>query len=479
MADIKNDVLRLAEQYTDLGREINDTIWAYAEAGMKEHRSGAYYANVFEEKGFKVSHGVAGIPSAVVAEWGEGKPIVGFLAEYDALPGLSQKACINSHDPYDPDPAAYGHGCGHNSLGAGAAVAALIYRDYLKENNLPGTVRFYGCPGEEYGSGKVFMARDGLFDDLDGAFTWHPGDTNQIMGSGSLANISAFFTFHGKTAHAAGSPHLGRSALDACELMNVGCNYLREHMLPDARLHYAYNDAGGKAPNVVQDFAKVHYFVRAPKVDQMLELYERVCDVARGAALMTGTKVEIEIHEALCDYVPNKVLGKLVHQAMVDIGAPKYDEADWKMAEDFYKTYSESEIENVYSSLEAVGVDPECLPRGKALCDVIIPFFHVSNAAMGGSTDVGDTSRCTPTAQFNIATKAIGTPGHSWQVTAFSGSPIAHKGVMVAAEVMALAALRAAADPEIYKAARDEYNKSTGGKYLCPIPDYIKPTLDY
>ena len=294
-----NEIKKLVDAKKEAFLHAGDLVWEYAEIGFKEFQSAKALTDVLKAEGFAVEEGVAGIPTAFVASWGEGKPIIGLLGEYDALPALKHAA----GDPVESSEivSENGHGCGHNLLGAGALGAAVAVKDYMQAHGLKGTIRYYGCPGEEFGSGKMFMARAGLFDDLDAAFTWHGGAYNAITADHSLANPCAYFKFKGRTSHAAGSPHLGRSALDACELMNVGCNYLREHILPDERIHYAYTDVGGSAPNVVQDHACVFYYVRSPRLYQVLDLYERVKDVARGAALVSGTQLEIVLNDGLCD----------------------------------------------------------------------------------------------------------------------------------------------------------------------------------
>ena len=320
------------------------------------------------------------------------------------------------------------------------------------------------------------MARDGFFDDVDACFTWHPGDVNRAWVSSSLANLSVFFRFKGRTAHAAAAPHLGRSALDSCELMSMGVNYLREHIIPEARVHYAYVDVGGKAPNVVQDHAAVHYFIRAPKVAQMMEIYERICDVARGAALMAGTQLEIQIHEGLSDYIPNIPLTKVMQKALEEVGAPVFDEEDKKLAAAIRESLTPDQLNAVKARYANIPELVQRIEEGAVLCDIVVPYQEVGGA-MSGSTDVGDASYCAPTAQINMATEALGTPGHTWQVTAQSCSSIAHKGNEKAAQVMALAALYAMEDADLLKEAREYLLKSNGGGYKCPMPADLKPTL--
>ena len=470
----KEIISALVDRYQEDVIKIGDTVWEYAEAGMKEYKTAKFYTEFFQEKGFKVEVGMADMPTAFVASWGEGKPIVGFLGEFDALPLLSQEAACPVKTPIVEG--AYGHGCGHNLRGAGAAGAALALRDYLKENNLPGTVRFYGTPGEEYGSGKIYMARAGLFNDLDLCLTWHPSTTNNVWATSSLANISVMFTFTGVTAHAAGNPHLGRSALDACELMNVGVNYLREHIIPEARVHYAYVNAGGIAPNVVHDKATIHYFIRAPKMSQAQEIYTRVQDIAEGAAKMTGTTHVVDLKEAIYDYLPNITLSKVMEKAMNEVGAPQFDEADYALAHEFRKTFNAGNLASVKGSLAGLSLDTDLIGDDEVLHTRILPYKPL-NKAMSGSTDVGDASYCAPTAQCGVATEVLGTPGHSWQITAMSGSSIGRKGTVVAAKVLALTAVMAMEDEELLKAAKEELVKSTGGQYVSAMPAHIKPNI--
>ena len=452
-----------------------DKVWSYAELGFKEFQSAKAHTDVLKTEGFAVEEGVAGIPTAFIGSWGEGKPIIGLLGEYDALPALAHKA--GDANENDEIVTASGHGCGHNLLGAGSLGAAIAVKDYMQKHGLKGTIRYYGCPGEETGSGKMFMARAGLFDDLDAAFTWHGGTQNSITVTHSLANVCAYFKFKGRTSHAAGSPHLGRSALDACELMNVGCNYLREHILPDERIHYAYTDVGGSAPNVVQDHACVFYYVRSPRVSQVLDLYERVKDVARGAALMTGTQLEIILNDGLCDYQPNDTLSQLLYDCFVECGGPKFSDAEKQMAADFAKTFDPAAVADKARHL-AAEYGPVIAEQYKdqILVEDILPY-HPSDHISPGSTDVGDVSYCTPTAQFNVSTWALCTTGHTWQVTAQAGSDIGRTGCVKAAEVLALTTIKAMQDPALLQKAKEEWKRTTGGKYICPVTDDVQPAL--
>ena len=473
--EMVNEIKKLVDAKKEAFLHAGDLVWEYAEIGFKEFQSAKALTDVLKAEGFAVQEGVAGIPTAFVASWGEGKPIIGLLGEYDALPALKHAA----GDPVESSEivSENGHGCGHNLLGAGALGAAVAVKDYMQALGLKGSIRNFGCPGEEFGCGKMFMARAGLFDDLDAAFTWHGGAYNAITADHSLANLCAYFKFKGRTSHAAGSPHLGRSALDACELMNVGCNYLREHILPDERIHYAYTDVGGSAPNVVQDHACVFYYVRSPRLYQVLDLYERVKDVARGAALMTGTQLEIVLNDGLCDYVPNDTLSKLLYESFCEAGGPKFSEEEKALAAEFAKTFDPAAVADKARTL-AAHFGPEVAEKYKdqILVEDIFPY-HASDMISSGSTDVGDVSYCAPTAQMNVSTWALCTTGHTWQVTAQSGSDIGRTGTVKAAEVLALASIKAMQNPDLLEKAKEEWKKTTGGKYVCPVTDDVQPAL--
>ncbi|MCC7367138.1 MAG: amidohydrolase [Chloroflexi bacterium] len=445
----------------------SDEIWEYAELRFQEKKSVAAQMALMEAEGFAITPNVAGIPTAFMAEAGSGAPIIGFLGEYDALAGLSQQAGAPAPQPLVAGAA--GQGCGHNLLGAGSMLAAVLVREYLAANNLPGTIRYYGCPGEEGGSGKTFMARDGAFDDLDAAFCWHAGSFNAVMSVRTLANIQVYYRFKGQASHAAGSPHLGRSALDAVELMNVGVNYLREHMPTDCRVHYAVTNTGGISPNVVQANAEVLYLVRAPNVVQARALYERVCKVAQGAAMMTETELTIEVDKACSDVLPNATLELDLYDNLKAMGAVPFDAADRAYAEQIRASFTE---EHIRSSIDTYGAD---VPLDLPLHDGLVPFDGTA-LQRAGSTDVGDVSWITPTAQVYGACWAIGTPGHSWQVVAQGKSPAAHKAMLHAARSIAATALDAILTPELLEKAKAELREKTAGKpYLCPIPADVVP----
>lgn len=472
---MKHAIYNNIEAKSHLIEKINKDIWDYAELGLQEYKSIDLYSRLLEEEGFKVTKNLAGMPTAFEASFGSGKPIIGIMAEYDALPNLSQKAGTPSHIPIVEGN--NGHGCGHNSLGAASFGAVLAVKEYMVNNNLKGTIKLFGCPSEEKDNGKTFMARDGYFDDLDAAFTWHPSDKNAAWGLSSLANISVVFHFKGKTAHAAATPHLGRSALDSAEIMSIGVNYLREHIIPEARVHYAYLDTGGTAPNVVQGTTSVHYYIRAPKVKQVLEIYDRIKDIAKGAALMCGTESRYELYTGLSDYIPNKILTEVLHESMVEFGSPEFDETDFKLAREFFMTLSKTEQDDVNKYLIANFGKEKAKNILEKPLHTAIETLKILPVAMPGSTDVGDLSYVTPTAQLTIATCALGTSPHTWQMTAQGNTSMALKGVKAAAGAMALASLKIMKDPELAKKAREELNIETGGEYICPIPKDLKPKI--
>ena len=445
---------------------LSDKVWDLAELRYQEEKSVAAQIEMLEREGFKVKAGVAGIPTAFEAEIGEGGPLIGFLGEYDALSGLSQKSGLTERAPADgPN----GQGCGHNLLGTGALLAAAAVKDYLTAGKRSGRIRYYGYPAEEGGSGKTFMARAGMFADLDCAVTWHPDDFYGVMSVRTLANIQAYFRFSGRAAHAAGSPHLGRSALDAVELMNVGVNYMREHMPPDARVHCAITNTGGISPNVVQAKAEVLYLVRAPDVTETVELFERVKKIAEGAALMTETQAVVDFDKACSNVLPNTALEMALYENVKRLGPTPFDDKDRAFAERLRKAAMTPA--DVASALKSVGL-PTSYP--KVLHDDILPFDGTPQVLFG-STDVGDVSWVTPTVQAWGACFAVGTPGHSWQLVTQGKLPAAHKGMIHAAKAMAATAIDAIESPELLAKAKAELKERVSGKpYVCPIPASIE-----
>lgn len=448
---------------------LADQVWSTPELLYGEYASCAAHAEMLKAKGFRVTENVAGIPTAVMGEAGEGGPVIAILGEYDALPGLSQVAGIA--EPREVTPNGNGHGCGHNLLGSAALLAATALKDWLSETGTPGRVRYYGCPAEEGGAAKTFMVRDGAFADVDAAVTWHPDGMTRVDDPLSLANTRIDFTFQGRSSHAAMNPHLGRSALDAVELTSVGVNYLREHMVQDARIHYAYLDAGGSAPNVVQSRAKVRYSIRALQSAEMLALVERVKDVARGAALMTGTEMSFQIFSAVSSTLENKVMDGAMQRALEELGGVPFDEADRIYARAIQATLTEADLAAPYR-----GVAME--PRGdEPLCDYIVPL-RPGGEVLIGSTDVSDVSWVVPLSEVLVATHAIGTPAHSWQITAQGKSPAAHKGMTHAAKVMARCAQMLIEDPALLAEAQAEHaERLRKTPYRNPLPEDVEPPL--
>ncbi len=451
--------------------EISDKIWGFAELGLIEHKSSKLLADELERYGFSVEMGVAGMPTAFVASWGQGHPILGVMGEYDALPGLSQKPVPYKEPLKEGAP---GHGCGHNIHGSSGLAGAVALKMAMDEAGIPGTVKFYGCPAEESGSGKVWMVRDGVFEGVEAVLSHHPGSMNVAGLSSSLANNSVKFHFHGKSSHAAGSPEQGRSALDAVELMNIGVNFLREHIIQEARVHYVI-EAGGGQPNVVPDYARSWYLIRAPERDQVEQIYKRILDIAKGACLMTGTTHEVEFLKAIYNKIPSRTLSELVTANMREIGPPEYTDEELKFAEEIAKSISkEDKIETLRKSNR---------PGWEELTDVLldrtIPDAWNEGEPGRGSTDVADVSWQAPTMEFGTTTYVLGTPGHSWQNVAQGGMGIGHKSLIYASKTIAASAIDLLTDPELLKKAWEELKERTKGKtYRTPLPRDAKPPLD-
>ena len=446
-----------------------DRIWDKPEIAYDEYESTAEHTAMLEAEGFRVTQNVAGIPTAVMGEAGEGGPVIAILGEYDALPGLSQEAGIAEPKPLPGN--GLGHGCGHNLLGTASLLAASAVKDWMAANGIKGRVRYYGCPAEEGGAAKAFMVREGAFKDVDIAISWHPAAFSGVNDAMSLANTRIDFTFTGRASHAAAAPHLGRSALDAVELMNVGVNYMREHMPSDARIHYAMLDGGGVAPNVVQARAKVRYAIRARELPELWPLIERVKKVAEGAALMTETKVEMQVVSAVSNLLGNTPLEQAMFRAFERLGPPQFDDSDREYARQIQTTLS---AEDITSAFRRIGAKPDLT---KPLCDEIVPL-DAKGAPMMGSTDVGDVSWVVPTVQARGATYAIGTPGHSWQLTAQGKSGIAHKGMIHVAKIMAATAVEALNNPAVIDAAKADYAARTEhNPYVCPLPTDVMPPI--
>ena len=458
--------------------EVADRIWDYAELSLQEYRSCALYCDVLEREGFQVERGICGIETAFSALFGSGRPVIGILAEYDALSGLSQKAgCAEREELVK---GGNGHGCGHNLLGAGALAAAIGVKAYLEGTKAAGTVILYGCPGEEGGAAKAFMARDGLWKSLDAALTWHPGDVNEVATGSSNSCIQTQYHFTGVASHAAGAPEMGRSALDAVELMNIGVQFLREHMGDKARIHYAITDAGGRSANVVQPRASVLYMVRSNRVAEAVELQKRVDKIAEGAALMTETSFEKKFIDGCADTVCNHVLEKMLYENYREIGVPSYTEeenayADALAAEFDVRDYRAGvAAENDEKAWEEVArMQREC---GHAMNAFLAPLY-TGEAFKAGSTDVGDVSWLVPTAQIHVAAWPNGTPGHSWQIVSCIRTEIGHKAALLAGKVLAAGAVDLFANPALLKEAREEFEKRTKSGFTCPIPDGAVPVV--
>ena len=464
-----------AEQYIHLA----DQIWEQPELSLKEFAAAALYCKALRALGFTVTGELCGIKTAFSGSFGSGHPIIGILGEFDALSGLSQQAGASAPSPIVPG--GNGHGCGHNLLGVGSLAAAVAVKKYLEESGAPGTVIFYGCPGEEGGAGKAFMAREGLWRTLDAALCWHPSDVNQTMTGTNNSCIQVLYQFSGVAAHAAGNPQEGRSALDAVELMNIGVQFLREHMTDDCRIHYAITDAGGISPNVVQAQASVLYMVRANKVADSVRLQARVDDIAKGAALMTGTAFKRVFIDGTAELLPNFTIEKALYKNLCDIGLPVYDAEDWAQAKALKATYAGNGI----SGLDGARFDPairkqaaELSENGtKAINDFITPLYSGTNFTPG-STDVGDVSWQTPTSQINTVCWPAGVPGHSWQVVACGKSGLAHKGMLLAGKVLAATAIDLMTDADLLAAAKQEFSERSAEGYTCPIePDAVPIAL--
>ncbi len=471
----KQAALAAIEEKKDLVCHVSDQIWEYAELSLQEFRSAALYCEVLRQEGFSVQQGICGIETAFSAAYGFGRPVIGILAEYDALSGLSQAG--GSTVQQELVPGGTGHGCGHNLLGAGALAAALGVKHYLQATGKPGTVVLYGCPGEEGGAAKAFMARENLWRGLDAALTWHPDDCNEVATGSSNACIQVQYTFQGTAAHAAGCPERGRSALDAVELMNTGVQYLREHMDSRARIHYAITDTGGRSPNVVQAKASVLYMVRSDKVKKALELQARVDKIAEGAALMTETVCERKFIDGLAETIPNHALEAVLYRNFEQTGVPAYTQAETEFAEKIAASYDAAgHLPGTGSEDTAYAAQVQTLLHDCAMNDVLLPLYQ-GDAFCPGSTDVGDVSWECPTAQLHVAAWPNGCPGHSWQSVSCAKSDIGRKAAIYAGKVLCGTVIDLMESPEILQAAQAEFHRRTAAGYCCPIPPDAVPTI--
>jgi len=459
MAEIQELSEWLEERQQRFIAMAND-IWAHPETALNETYSCARQIDDLAADGFTITRNVGGLPTAFTAEWGSGSPVIGFLGEYDALPSLSQEAGPTQNPLVPGGP---GHGCGHNLLGTASLAAASGLKAWLQQTGQSGTVRYYGCPAEETGAGKVHMAHDGAFDGLDAAITWHPGSQNTIWMASCLAVDHIRFRFHGQTAHAAASPELGRSALDAVELTNIGVNFLREHVIQEARIHYVITNGGG-APNVVPDDAEVWYFIRAPRRDQLEEITARVRAIARGAAIMSGTRLEEHDIHGLHNYLPNDVLGEVALAALQELGPLDFTAEERAFAQTVAEGYPQNIRAGAVNRLDLTAEQ-----RTQSLLSEIFPPRD-RGKTLSGSTDVAEASWIAPTVQITTTCFALGVPGHSWGITATGGMSIGHKGMLHAAKAMAITAARLHGDPALLAKAKAEHQQLTGGKqYRAPL----------
>jgi len=452
----KEKIIQDLDNQFDKYSTIAQQIWNWAELGYQEEKSSALLQETLKEAGFAIQSGVADIPTAFIASYGSGEPIIGILGEFDALPGISQQA-VAEQKPVEEGGS--GHACGHHLFGTASAAAAIEVKKWLQQSGKSGTVRFYGTPAEEGGAGKVYMVRAGLFDDVDAVLHWHPSSGNGASASSSLSNKSAKFRFYGKAAHAAGAPERGRSALDAVEAMNYMVNLMREHVPSESRIHYVIT-RGGEAPNVVPAFAEVFYYTRHPEMQEVRSLFERTVQAAEGAALGTGTKMEYEVIHGLYNVLPNVTLSELMHKNLVKVGGVNYSPGESTFAKEIMASYPDKQVD----IKDALAIQP----------------FKVSRRGTGGSTDVGDVSWAVPTAGMRAATWVPGTGAHSWQAVAAGGMSIGKKGMIVAAKTIALTALDIFNNPDITNKAKKELIESRGEGFVYKslLGDRMPP-LDY
>ena len=452
---LKTQALQDIQQNYDAYKKTALQIWEYAELGYKEQKSSALLQQVLKENGFDIETGVAGIPTAFVATFGSGKPVIAILAEYDALPGLAQEAVPEKKEIAGKNA---GHGCGHHLFGTASVAAGIEIKKLIEEKKFTGSIKVFGCPAEEGGSGKVYMVRAGLFNDVDVAIHWHPGDENSVLMTSALANSSAKFRFKGLSAHAAMSPEKGRSSLDAVEAMDFMVNMMREHVPQETRIHYVITN-GGKAPNVVPDYAEVYYYVRHPKREQVKLIFDRVVNAAKAAALGTETTMEYEIIGGTHDLLLNRTLAEAMQKNLEKTGGVKYTGEEIEFAK---------KLQTSFSSKPPIISSSDSIVKLKAVMD-----------AGGGSTDVGDVSYTVPTVGMDAATWVPGTPAHSWQAVACGGTEIGTKGMMVAAKTMALTAIDLFTDPGLIIKAKEEFIKAKGDYKYEALLGNRKPALNY
>lgn len=468
--------MALIEERKQTYTDMSDTIWEYAEPRFQEYESSKLQQEYMKSRGFSVKADLAGEETAFIAEYGSGKPVIAFLGEFDSLSALQQEADKTERSPIPGK--SNGHGCGHHLLGTGSLAAVDALKTYMESHDLPGTIRYYGCPAEENAGGKAYLVRDGYFNDCDIALTWHPFTINKVMKGGyHLANFRVFFTFHGISSHAAGAPELGRSALDAVEIMDIGVNFMREHMIDAARVHGAITNPGGIAPNVIPAEAQVLYAIRAPKVTQVKQLFDRMCDIARGAALITGTTVEIKQVAAYSDIVNNDTLNEMIQENLEKVIPIGYTEEELAYAKSFQEVITKLDLEGLKSMAgELGGREKKKEMLETPLWDFIVDMN--TRYGGGGSSDVGDVSWKVPVGHVYTNCYAAGTAMHSWQSTAQGKSTIAHKGMLAAAKVMAGVGAELLMNPEKIEQAKADFKEELGGEeYPNPLPADAKPEI--
>lgn len=452
------ELKQLVDQNASNWKQVSKQIWGYAELGYHETKSSSLLQEQLKAAGFQIEAGVADEPTAFIASYGEGKPVIGILGEFDALPGLSQEP-VPTRSPVQAG--APGHGCGHNLLGSGAALAAVALKQYMQQHHIAGTLRYYGTPAEEGGSGKVYMVRAGAFKDVDVVLHWHPGDGNSVNDGGMLAVISAKFTFHGIAAHAAMSPDRGRSALDAVMLMGNGIEFMREHVPSNTRMHYIISK-GGVAPNIVPDLAQMDLMARSPSNTMLKDIWDRILKVAQGAALMTGTTLEVTGIGSDANIVPNDALAAVAQKNLEEVGGFKMDAEQQKFALELQKTFGTETVPSLDQT------------------DVVEPLRHFDPNEPAASTDVGDVSWNVPTIGFSAATWVPGSAAHTWQAAAASGMSIGQDGMVIASKAIALTAIDLFTSPELVQAAKADFAKQLAGKsYYTAIPADQKPLIHY
>lgn len=472
----KDEIVKIIEEKRQLFINAADRIWSTPETRFATEKSVANFYPILEEEGFCIEKGLANMEHAFAATYGHGNPVIGILAEYDALSNLSQVADLGKQQAEVEG--ANGHGCGHNLLGMGSLAGAVGIKTYMERHNIQGTIKLFGCPAEESGYGKAFMARDGVFDDLDVALSWHPMDTNSAWALSSLAVYQVYYNFKGIPAHAAAAPEKGRSALDAAELMNIGVQFLREHIVDEGRVHYAFMDVGGESANVVQSTASLYYFIRALKIEQAEEIYKRVNKIAEGAALMTETEVEIVLDSACANYLPNQAATTAMYENLKEYGTLNLTDEDQTYSQRYYDSLPAVVKEGFAkrARLSHPEASEEEIQRLASLpiLDSVEPLRFSEDTS--GSTDVGDVSWVCPTAQVMIACEPQGTPAHSWQWVANGKSAVAHKGLLSGGKVIAATAYDLLTKPELVRQAKKEHQETVGGaKYKSAIPNDVFP----